>query len=1069
MHFGEVRKALMAALVIAFAVLPGAAAETRLLRYPDIHKDKIVFCYGGDIYTAFVTGENVKRLTSFPGEELLPKFSPDGERIAFTAEFEGGKDVYVMSAHGGKPTRLTYHPADEYMVDWTPDGTKIAFRSNGSSSSYRFNRLHVVPAQGGLPTVLELPEADLSSFDDTGDRIAFCRTNLDTARWKRYRGGLAPAIWTYDFKARKAEMVIDDPCGNRHPMWIGDDIYFVSDRGGSEEQNLWVYKGKSKDVHPLTFYKDWGVQWPSKGEDKIIYENEGRLAFYDLTDGKVHSIKLEIVPPPDAWAEQVKNVKANISGAPAPSPDGKKVIICARGELFLWEAEKKAMRNLTMTSGANERYPVWSPDGRRFAYVSDISGEEQIYVRDVDGRDALQITRCAPSRLDSLVWAPDGKNIGYADHRASFYIVEVETGATREAFFDENLGDSPFVSASWSPDGQWLVSSLGNPNLFRSIHLYSLRDGKTHRVTDDSAQATCPQFDPEGRYLYWISEVQKINVYDSFLGDHVLINPSIVVAATLRNDMPSPLCGGQDGRTEEDGKREVSKFRIDVDGLGKRITALPIGSSTYTSLRALKGRLIYLSEPDQGESSLKIFDLAEKKEHVLIKGGRYGVPAGYADTVAYRAGSTIGLVDIKPDQKVGDGPVDLSSLNMTIDPRKEWRQIFNEAWRIQRDFFFDEDLHGIDWAAMKRKYEALLPFVATRQDLNDLIEDMFAELGQSHVEISGGDVPEIPRKNSGLLGIDLELDGGSRLYKIAKIYRGQNWDPERISPLTLPGMNIKEGDFLFAIDGTALKEGLNPDSLLENKAGATVVLTVSSAPSWEGARQVKVIPTSFSESEGDFLRYNEWVLGNMEKVAAATEGKVGYIHIPDTYLHGIESFFRYYYSQARKQALIIDIRFNSGGYPPHWMIELLNRKFEQYRRLPHGKALSREPEPGFFGPKVCLVNEWAKSGGDMFADTFRLWNCGSIIGKRTSGNLASTGGFRLVDGTVVVYPATGPQNENGENIIENIGISPDIDVANRPDDVIRGRDPQLEHGIREIMRRLIAPDFPSLTSLRGRR
>ena len=532
------RQWLIATFLLVFLRMESPASETRMLRYPDIHKNQIVFCYGGDLYLSSVTGQNVKQLTSFPGEELLPKFSPDGERIAFTAEFEGNKDVYVMSAHGGKPKRLTYHPAAEYVVGWTPDGTKVLFRSNGSSSSYRFNRLHVVPVQGGLPTVLDLPEADLSSFNARGDQIAFCRVHLDTARWKRYRGGLMPNIWTYDFKTRKAELVIDDPSVSHHPLWIGDDIYFVSDRGETREENLWVYKGKSKEVRQLTFYREWGVQWPGTDGGQIIFENEGRLCIYNINSGTVHSLKIEIPPPAGIVAATEKNVKNFMSGSPALSPDGKKIVISARGELFSLDPEAKTIRNLTMTSGANERNPVWSPDGRSIAYVSDISGEDQIYIRKADGGpETRPLTQCVKSRLDGLAWSPDGKKMGYSDQRASFYVVDIETKATTKAFFDEHLGDATSVSASWSPDSQWLAYSKGNPNQFRSIFLYLLADGQNYRVTNDSVHSTNPQFDPQGNYLYWIAEAQKINVYNSFFADHIMINPSIIVAAPLRKDI----------------------------------------------------------------------------------------------------------------------------------------------------------------------------------------------------------------------------------------------------------------------------------------------------------------------------------------------------------------------------------------------------------------------------------------------------------------------------------------------------------------------------------------------------
>jgi tricorn protease len=1058
MQFAEKRKCFAAALIVLCFGLPNAAAETKLLRYPDIFKNKIVFCYGGDLYIASVNGKNVKRLTDFPGEELLPKFSPDGKQIAFTAEFAGNKDVYVMPALGGKPTRLTFHPAAEYVVDWHPDGKRIIFRSNGSSSSYRFNRLHSVPAQGGLPTVLELPEAESSGFNDMGDKVAFCRTSVDALLFKRYRGGMAPAIWTYDFSTRKAEQVIADHSINHYPVWIGERIYFVSDRGETREQNLWVYDCQSKDVRQITFYKEWGVRQPSKGGDEIIFENEGGLRVYNTKSGTLRSLSIQVPGPAERSTARTIDAKKFINGSPVLSADGKKVILTARGDLFLLEPEKKVTINLTRTPGANERYPVWNPSGQCFAYISDRSGEDQVYIQKEDGGQApKQVSHCIQSRLGALNWSPDGKKIGYADHRACFYLLDIESGETKKVFFNAYLGSEKFVSASWSPDSRWLVYASGNPNWFSSIYLYSLENGETYRVTDEFIHSYNPQFDPGGRYLYWIAACQ-VNVEDSYWDfEHHMVNPAKIVVATLQNDALSPFSPGRENEAE-DKVGIIFPMRIDLEGLDRRVTALPIEDSNYSNLLALKGKLIYQSEPAKGESSIRMFDMGGKKEALLMKEAWYYSPAAKADALVYRTEGVIGILDIKPGQKTEDQQMDLSGLSMTIDCQKEWRQIFQESWRIQRDFFFDEKLHGVDWQAMKRKYEVLLPYVASRRDLNYLLEDLFAELGQSHMEISGGDLPEIPQVKNGILGIDLDMDDNTRLYRITKIYRGQNWDPERSSPLTLPGMNIKAGDYLLAIDGVPLHEGINPDSLLENKAGATVAMTINGKPALAGSRTVKVKAAEFSVQYGDTLRYNDWVLNNMEKVNRATGGKVGYIHIPDTYYPGMESFFRYYYPQLDKQALIMDIRFNSGGYPPYWMIERLNRKLLYYSHLPHGKASIKEPDPGFFGSRICIANEWAESGGEVFAAAFRLMNCGLIIGQRTSGNLASTGGFRLIDGGIVVYPAEGKQNNSGESVIENTGIFPDIDVSNRPDEVIQGRDPQLERGIREIMNKLEAKD-----------
>ena len=1044
-------------LIGLLALLPmaGFPAETRLLRYPDIQGNSIAFCYGGDLYVASATGRNVKRLTAFPGEELLPKFSPDGKRIAFTAEFEGNKDVYVMPAEGGPVQLLTYHPADEYVVGWHPDGKSILFRSNGSSSSYRFNRLHTVPAQGGLPTVLALSEADVACYNDAGNALAFCRIN-DDGHWRKgYRGGGVPDIWTYDLSSRRAEPAIADPSSNRFPMWIGERIYFISDRGDDKTQNLYAFDRKSRAIRQVTFFKGWDVSWPSRGSDQIIFENEGQLKVYDPKTESLRTVVVEVPQEASRFVPRARNVKAYMRGAPALSPDGKTLLVSARGDLFRLDPEKASVSNLTRTAGVNERYPVWSPDGRLYAYISDVSGEEQIFVQQTDGGGRpTQVSACVESRLGMLTWSPDGQMIGYADQRASYYVLDIQSKKTLKVIFNAKILPSEMVSAAWSPDSRWLAYSSMDPDQFHTIYLYSLDRQAAYRVTDGLTDDVEPQFDPGGRYLYWISNGRRINIgTDFYLEQGHVVDPSMIMAATLDKKAPAPL--SKEEETPAGPAADVPKsIRVDIDGLGRRITALPVQASTYSDLRALKGRLIYRSEPAGEEPSSRLFDLATGKETTLPKKAGSLSPAARADKIAYRSGDRLGIWTIQPDGDVAETPLDLSGLTMTIDLRQEWRQIFHEAWRIERDLFYDETMLGVDWPAMERKYERFLPAVASRPDLNDLIGMMFSEIRHSETGIEGGDMEEIPETGHGLLGIDLETDQASRLYKIAKIYRGQNWDPQRTSPLTLPGMNIEAGDFLLAIDGTPLGEGLNPDALLLDKAGVAVTLTINDKPGWTGARKVQVRPAAFSREEGDFLRYNDWVLSNLEKVDKASEGKIGYIPVPDTYLPGIESFLRYYMTQFHKQALIIDIRYNSGGYSPYWMLESLNRQIVFSGRLPFGKAPMIDPVPGSFGPKACLVNEWAASGGDMFAHMFRKLRCGLLVGKRSSGSLAGAGGGWLVDGGLVRVAIKGFDKRKDEPTIENSGVSPDIEVTNRPDEGITGKDAQLERAIEVIMEQL---------------
>jgi len=1032
-----------------------SSRETRLLRYPDIHGDKIVFCHGGDLHIASIDGGSARRLTSLPGEELLPKFSPDGRWIAFTAEFEGNKDVFVMPVFGGTPRRLTFHPADERVVDWSPDGKSIVLRSNAASFVEGVNRLLRVPAAGGLVRAMELPEADLASFNEAGDKLAFCPTRSD-GLVKGYRGGAAPDIWTYDLARRTSERIVGDGSVNSQPLWIGDRIYYVSDKGDGGRANLWVHDLRTRAARQLTFFIDWPVRWPSRGGGRIVFENEGRIVLFDVRAETLRPIAIEVPEAEDLGKAETVGVEKYVSGAPALSPDGRKVILGARGDLFLIDSVLKTTVNLTRTPGANERYPQWNPAGGSFAYVSDATGEDQIYVRsERDGGGPEQVSRLDAGRIGPLNWSPDGRRIGFADHRAVYRILDLETGATKQVFVNAYQGSVPFVSAAWSPDGRWLAYALGGPNWLGSIWLYSLDRDRSCRVTDGSVHASDPQFDIAGRCLYWTA-YGKVNVEDSFWdGDHHMVDPSTIVAATLRREDPSPFASGATDAARVPAGTGLPSIEIDVEGLGERIMALPVKDSTYDALRAVEGGLVYRSSPASGGSSFKLFDLASKKETTLSESAFYLVPAAHAAKAVYRADEGIGILDLRAERQVADvGRLDLSGLFMDLDRRREWAQIFAESWRIVRDFFYDDGMRGLDWPAVRRKYESLLPHVASRQDLNHLLEEMFAELGHSHLEISGGDLQVVPRRGHGLLGVDLEPDPATHLDRIARILPGRNWEPDMISPFTLPGMNVKAGDYLLAIDGVPLREGVNPDALLLDKAGREIVVTVNSQPGLDGARRLTVTPAACLESGADPLRYADWVARNREAVDKASGGRIGYLHLPDTYIPGVAAFFRQAPAFLHKEGLILDVRWNGGGYSPVWMIERLNRRVIFRSSLPHGKASILEPDPVFAGLKACLINEGAESSGETFAAIFRQWDVGPIIGRRTAGRLASTGGMRLVDGGVLVYPA------EGKGVIENEGVAPDIEVENRPEEMVRGLDRQLERAVAELMKRLFGQDKP---------
>lgn len=1043
-------------------LLSDQATATKLLRHPDIHDDRIVFTYGGDVFTASVTGEGARRLTDTPEEETRLKLSPDGQMLAFSAHRDGNTDVYVMPIDGDDERRLTFHPADDEVIDWSPDGESIVLRSSRSSFSYRFNRLHIVPLGGGLPRALDLPEAEQASFSNTGDKLAYCRTSTEELNFKGYRGGSVPDIRIYDLNTLISRPIVDDGSVNHHPIWHGSSIYFVSDRAGNKVQNLWRYRLDTRQVDQVTFSDDWNVRWPSKGKNRIIYELGGELYTLALTDSSAQPIKMEIdIPPTILKPRTIDPIKAQFRHDNAISPDGQWVISCIRGELILIESRTGQSVNLTQTSGARERGATWSPDGRSFAFISDLGGEEQIYLQDIErSQPARQVSSCSRQRLFRLRWSPDGSKIGYSDHRSTYYFIDLNTMKTTKVFFDEYNGGNVVADAFWSPDSQWLVYDCHLANRLRAVHLYNLGSDRSYQVTEGLTDDYCPQLDPKGRYLYWISD-RKINFELVDIGNtgyYYCANPSVIMASSLLEETP-PALSRQMPSSERYDVSSAGFLEIDMKGLEDRAVPLPVGDSSLDDLRALDEKLVYTSTPHGGSSSVRMLDLLEQEDHLLMENAHSFQLAGGGVKILYSMDNGPSVLDLRPDQDSEEGMLDYSKVEITIDLRQEWAQIFNEAWRVQRDLCFDDDLHGVDWIAVRAKYEKLLPFVASRVQLNHLIEDMYSELGYSHTEISGGDVDAADQSNNdGVLASDLRWDEERSAYQITRIYPRLRWEAEPTSPLDQPGIKVREGDYLLAIDGVRLAEDLSPFSLLSNKVGQDVALTIASETDMRREHTVTVQPVSFSQDEDSSPRYHDWVKGNMEKVRESSGGRVGYIHLQDTYFPGIESFIRYSYPQVDKDAFIIDARFNSGGYAPSFMIQLLNQSKEFIWALPHGKAPITDPDVTWNGPKACIVNEWTESGGDMVASAFRQRIGGTVIGKRTAGNLSSARGIYLIDKGIATWAASGSVDEQGMPVIDNVGIEPDIEVENLPQDVIDGRDPQLDHAIEILMREIKEED-----------
>ncbi len=1074
--------------------------EGRLLRFPDIHKDKVVFSYAGDLWLASTSGGVARRITTHSGLELFPKFSPDGKWIAFTGQYDGNFNVYVIPSEGGEPQQLTYLPdsvsvpermgPNNMVINWFPDSKRILFLSRRDTFNSWFGRLFSVSREGGLPVRLPIDKGGLTSFSPDGTKIAYNRIFRNFRTWKRYTGGMAQDIWVYDFKANHIERLTDYPGTDTYPMWHDNTIYFGSDRGPEHRVNLYSYDLNGKETRQLTHFKDYDVNWPSLGPDSIVFENGGYLYVFDLKTEQARQLKIDVPGDFDQGRAHWANVSKLITDFDI-SPEGKRAVFSARGDVFTVPAKEGSIRNLTRTPGAREKYAVWSPDGKWIAYLSDRTGEDEIYIVPQDGMGKeIRITRDGKVFRLPLVWSPDSKKLLFADKSVLLWYVDVE--AKQPVLIDQGKYDD-FNNYAWSPDSKWVTYAKAAENRYHVVELYSLDEKKITPVTSSFTDSWNPAFDPAGKYLYFLSNRD----YNEVLGvyDAEFANPKAtrVYVVTLRADLPSPFAPQSDesgakkpetpSREEKKEKpegREVPKeFRIDLSGIAERVVALPIPPGNLARLDASKDDVLYvsnpifgLSGPVPGESpAIHIFDLKERKDSVLISGANafalsfdgtkllYAAPKGplggeEEEEEAAPSPRTYGIIDAKPSEKephkVGEGALNLAGLRMNVDPRAEWKQIFDEVWRQERDYFFEPSMDGVDWAKERDRYAPLLPHVEDRYDLTYVLGELIGELSNSHTYVGGGDYPDLKPVNVGVLGVDFEADTEHGLYRFKKIYPGENWESSLRSPLTEPGVNIKEGDYLLAVDGKPLRVPMNPYELFINTANENVTLTVNSQAGESGARQVVVKPLSSEFG----LRELDMIETNRRKVDAATGGRVGYVYLPDMSAPGLNEFVKQYFPQIRKEGLIIDVRYNGGGFVDQLI-------FERLRRILGGMDAARNFEPGtipdvvFHGYMACVTNHYAASDGDFFTYYFKKYKLGPVIGTTTWGGVRGIrGNIPLMDGGYITRPEFSLYGLDSQWLIENHGVAPDIEVDNRPDLVMAGHDPQLEKAIEVVMKEI---------------
>ncbi|MBZ5536654.1 MAG: PDZ domain-containing protein [Acidobacteriia bacterium] len=1097
---------LLAALLLLFfvsgSILAAAPPETRLMRFPDIWHDQVVFVYAEDLWVSSTQGGAAHRLTSHPGDELFPKFSPDGKWIAFTGQYGGNSDVYVVPAAGGEPKRLTYHPSFNMVLGWSPDG-RILFRSNRASELPDYDRLFLISPEGGVPEMLSVPRASLASFAPDRQRIAYNFTSQEFRTWKRYRGGWKSPIAIFDLKKHTYDPLPTTEAMDMFPMWYGNTIYFISDRDGV--MNLYRYDMAAKKTSQLTRYTEFDIKWPSLGPDAIVYENGGLLYEYDLKKGEAQKVPIYVGSDEVAARPEFMNVGARIDWFDI-SPSGVRALFSARGEVFTVPAEHGSPRNLTNTSGVHELHPVWSPDGKWIAYFSDRSGENEIYIQAQKGGGEVAITHDGASTRYryNLAWSPDSKKLAYSDKKLRLWYVDIDK---KEPVLVDTAEFQTRMPASWSPDSRWLayakpVNGSGKDLIF----LYSLEQKKVNQISEGFYDDSSPVFDPEGKYLYFLSDRFFFPTGSAIDLRFNYYNTRGIFALTLKADEAAPFGPENDEEKDvdekkadekkaeaekkadadkkaddkkpesdkksdakpaatgdkpseekksEEKKHEVKPIQIDLAGLGRRVSQVPVPPGIYARLLARKDKLFFMSAPIEAAElgrpgppkpagSLHVYDVKKREDKVLLDGiGGYELDTE-GKKLIYGAGETIGIIEAAPGKKVGDGKINTGAMQVLSDPKEEWKEILREAWRMERDFYWDPNMGGLDWAAVGKRYEALLPWVAHRSDLNYIIGEMIAELDTSHTYVGGGDLPDRKRVGVGMLGADLEGDGG--FFKITKIYPGENWNDATRSPLTEPGLKVKEGNYLIAVEGQPARADREPYAYFQNMANRVVTLKINDKPSTEGAWDVAVKTIG---GEGG-LRYLNWVENNRRKVEAATGGRVGYMHVPDTAVSGVMMFDKYFNGQLGKDGMIVDERFNHGGWSPDFYTEKLGRRLLLALSPREGKEFV--PQTAFFGPKVMIVNEQAGSGGDLFPFYFKKEKIGPIVGTRTWGGLIGIGGFPpTLDGGFVSAPGWAWWEPNdkggGEWVVENHGVDPDYVVDQRPDLVLQGRDPQLEKAI----------------------
>jgi len=1067
--------------------LASAAEETRLLRFPTVHDDVICFSYAGDLYLVGVEGGVARKLTNHEGVEVFPRFSPDGSQIAFTGQYDGNTEVYAMPAVGGAPTRLTFTATlgrddladrmgpNNIVMGWTKAGDKVLFRSRMKSFNAFNGQLYLVSKDGGLPEELPLPRGGFGSFADGDRKLAYNRIFREFRTWKRYRGGMADDVWVIDLDSEELTNLTNHEAQDIIPMWHGDKVYFLSDRGPKRKMNLYVHDLNGGSTKRLTNFEEYDIKFPSLGVKAIVFENGGYIYRFDLASEQAARVPIQVVDDYTTARPALVDVSRQVSDGDI-APDGKRVALYARGEVFTVPEKNGPTRNLTRTSGVHERSPRWSPDGRWIAYISDATGEDEIYIQPQDGGEPQQLTTGGSVYKYSLVWSPDSGKILWSDREQKLHYVDVASKKTTQVAYSPRWEIRQYV---WSPDSRWIAFVQQAANTFNQVWLYELASGDSFPATSEWYSTGNPAFSPDGKFLAVASNRTYSPTYSWTEWNHAYVDMSRLYLVALTADVPSPFLpesdetkvkaepepeakdkkdkkdkGKKKGKDDKPAKDDGVTVKVDREGLIERVVDLPVAPSGYSSLTWVDQRLYYQRQgANDQRPTLAMFDLAAKKETELGNVMAYGVSADGKKTIVMLPGQRLALIDTPKGPVKPSDFLDLSAMKVNLDRRAEWRQIFQECWRQMRDFFFDPNMHGVDWAAIRARYEPLVAHVNHRNDLTYIIGEMIGELNVGHAYVGGGDRPTADRIQLGLLGAELTRDPETGLVKVARILDGENWNDGWGSPLRDLGVNVKEGDFILAVNGVALADLDNPYQALVDQAGKTTVLTVNDKPGKDGARDAMVEPIN-DESN---LYYLNWVQDNIRKVNEATDGRVGYVHVPDMSVAGLNEFVKRYYPQLSKKALIVDVRGNGGGNVSPMLIERLRREAAMTRIIRNAEP-GTNPPAVFMGPMVCLMDEFSASDGDIFPYRFRHHGLGKLIGKRSWGGVVGIrGSLPLLDGGSLNKPEFSIYDLEGKKwVIEGYGVDPDIVVDNHPMKEYRGEDQQLQKGIEVILEELAA-------------